>query len=30
LIGNGLMGAIILWLLAKPGSLTTRSKKSDE
>jgi len=30
LIGNGLMGAIILWLLAKPGSLVTRSKKSDE
>jgi predicted unusual protein kinase regulating ubiquinone biosynthesis (AarF/ABC1/UbiB family) len=26
LIGNGLMGAIILWLLAKPGSLMTRSK----
>lgn len=30
LIGNGLMGAIILWLLAKPGSLMTRSKKSDK
>jgi predicted unusual protein kinase regulating ubiquinone biosynthesis (AarF/ABC1/UbiB family) len=29
LIGNGLIGAIILWQMAKPGSLLKRSRKLD-
>jgi predicted unusual protein kinase regulating ubiquinone biosynthesis (AarF/ABC1/UbiB family) len=29
LIGNGLMGAIILWQMAKPGSLLKRLRKRD-